>query len=138
MDYRLSGEKFLLCTLNLFIKPSPKASVLDPILLEIVTGGVQTGLGSIEQDLPMIAHPNFTDGLDRDQGATQCFYALSESLDRTEVNTFKHIKISRANEMTAPNPGLYFFLSFWRKHAKTLSEGDWETFIHWWLIQVYT
>jgi hypothetical protein len=48
MDYRLSGEKFLLCALNLLIKSGPKAAVLDPILLEIVTRGVQAGLSSIE------------------------------------------------------------------------------------------
>jgi hypothetical protein len=78
---------------------------------------MEAGLGPIEQDLAMHPHPDFACWLNGDQGATQGLEAFIKPLDRAVIDSFKDIKIARADQMTAANPALHFFLGFGWEHS---------------------
>jgi hypothetical protein len=55
---------FSLSVLLPSVKPRPKPSVFNPILLDFVAGGMQAGSDPVQHDLAMLPHPDFVHGLD--------------------------------------------------------------------------
>jgi hypothetical protein len=98
----------------LFIESRAKGAIFEPILFEVMVGSMETGFSLIEEDLTMVAHPDFVDWFNRDEGAAQGGDCIRESVYGAVVNRFKDKEIARADEMTGADPGLNFFLSLRR------------------------
>lgn len=74
-----------------------KTAVFNPVLAQVVTGRVETGLCPIEYHLPMIANPDLADRININERATKDLNAFRKPLNGRIIDRFKHKEIARAN-----------------------------------------
>jgi hypothetical protein len=81
--------------------------------VQIVVRGVQACFCLIQQDSTMLTNPYFFNGFHANKGSSQGFNTVLKFVDRRVFNRFKDEKITGTDQVTAPNPTLHLFASFW-------------------------
>ena len=78
--------------------------------------GMEASLSLVEDDLPVVPHPDFMNGFNRDEGTAESREAVIKALESAIVNGMKDKEIARANEVSATDPSLQFFKGFRGQH----------------------